>query len=150
MRIIITRITAYNNIIGVNFSNNTLSKIKKPLDIVPMEGTIAVTHSGNVNYGFLDNTITFSNPNPALNEIITCTSTVKNTGTTSDTFKVSFAQQGLPRSTRARVQSSAPGATVVVTTQFQCLASITICTDAVSTLAIYPVDQSRTVSPVLD
>jgi hypothetical protein len=130
-----------NNKIGISFTGNQLKRVVDPIRIVPAGGgTISAIVTGNTNYGFLDNAVSFSTDTPQLGEMITCTSTVKNTGTTSDTFKVSFSYQGGVPFYTSPNQPIAPGATVVTTTEFQCVeaGNVNISADAVSTLPIVP------------
>jgi parallel beta-helix repeat protein len=90
-------------------------------------------------------TFTVSNSNPTVNDTVTCTSSVKNNGTTSEKFHIVFSANGVTFNT-GTVKTVASGATVVTTAGFQPLTSgsMSICgdlfCDTTPTSAVYASD----------
>jgi PKD repeat protein len=81
----------------------------------------------------LQHGIVFSKTNPELNETITCTSTINNTGATTETFHIVFSEQGGDPFYTSPSQTIAAGASKVVTTSFEAtrVGQIIICADLV-------------------
>jgi hypothetical protein len=133
-----------NNKNGIVFTNNTLNRIACPLmvqsTITPCSLVISVTQSGNTNNNYvLNHNIVSSKINPIVNEPITVTTHVTNTGERTEKFHVVFSADGTEFYTSPVITIS-PGNTEMVSSQLigDSPGASTVCADLLYDTVLYP------------